>query len=315
MSVDITVVIPHRGPTLGLWSTVHSCADDLLSSPEISHNFVIVTNGDPLSKEDKKSIDLFEKSGLLLKHIHQDEPLSPPAARQRGAATADGRILCFFDNHCVVGRDYFKRVIYDFERRPMDVLHSTTQYSLGWPRDYHYKLRLGYNFWAESVHLPPDSVRPYKIAAAGHGGFAVLRKVWEEVGGYGPDSLFSGYGGEELSFDLRMWLLGKSVWIDPKLVHYHYMGARPYSRHFTDEYYTNLLASAHIVGGEKWLYKVFDSFINGGHVRVKPRKHMYALLLSAYERTAEYAADLASKRSMDLDELLVWFRLNQVAGV
>src|SRR5579859_5557675 len=166
MSTDISIIIPHRGNSLGLWATLHSCYEDLKHS-DITYNFVIVTNGEKLTAETKKGLAFIEEAGKLKQHLHCDEPLTPPVARQRGAQIADGRLLCFFDNHCLVARDYFKRVVYDFERRYMDVLHSVTNYTMGWPVDYHYRLKLDYNFWAESARVPNNNSLPYKISAAG----------------------------------------------------------------------------------------------------------------------------------------------------
>jgi hypothetical protein len=311
---NLSIIIPHRGNALGLWATIHSCDIDLAKS-KLSYNYVIVTNGEKLSADSKGTLRQLEKSGLLLKHIHHEQPLTPPAARQVGSEVADGELLFFFDNHCLVAPGYFDRAKAVFERMPaVDMLHSTTCFYSNDGLHYHYKLKLDYNFWAESSKIAQDEVRPYRIAAGGHGGFAIRKSVWDEVGGYGPDNLFDGYGGEELAFDLKLWLLGKEVYLDPKMIHYHYTGFRGYSRHYTDDYYRNLLASAHVVGGEKWLYRVFESFIKPGqHLRIGPKKNMYDLLIEAYERSAEYAHELRSKSVRSLDELLLKFRLESVA--
>jgi GT2 family glycosyltransferase len=174
-------------------------------------------------------------------------------------------------------------------------------------------LKLDYNFWGETLKHPKDDFKPYMIGAGGHGGFAITRSLWDAVGGYGPANLFFGYGGEEMVFDLKLWRMGHKVFIDPKVIHYHYPGGRGYSRHHTDEYYANLLASAHVIGGEKWLYKVFDSFITRNHFRLKPKKHWYDILEEAYFRSAEYAQELDAQSVMTLDEVLEWFRFNGVA--
>jgi hypothetical protein len=125
--------------------------------------------------------------------------------------------------------------------------------------------------------------------------------------------LLQGYGGEELLFDLKAGLMGREVYLDPKLIHFHYAGDRGYSRHFTDQYYVNMLVSAHVIGGEKWLYKVFSSFVNGGHLRLQPERNMYDLLINAYERSAEYATEIKARSRCSLDELLREFKKNQVA--
>lgn len=311
MSLDLSIVIPHRGNPLGIWSTVHSCYQDLITTP-LTFEFVIVTNGEEVPVETEKFLKTLDQTKGLVKHIHSKEPLAPPVARQRGAAQADGRLLCFVDNHVILDRHFFDRAVLDIEHFGCDMLHSTTCFYAGNIRNYEYKLKLDYNFWGESATVPYSDYKPYQIAAGGHGGFFVRKSVWDEVGGYGPESLFDGYGGEELLFDLKMWRYGKNNFIDPKVLHYHYTGDRGYTRHFSDRYYINLLVSAHVIGGEKWLYKLFDSFINKSHLRISPRKHMYDILEAAYNRSAEYAREVDSKSKYTLDELLIKFRAEQV---
>ena len=311
---DFTIIIPHRGNSLGLWSTIQSCDDDLINARQFKWNYVIVTNGQELVPEETGMLKMLEKSGRLLKHIHSDEPLSPPVARQRGAAEADGRLLCFLDNHCLVGRHFFERAALDFAGHDMDMLHSTTVFYTGDGHHYEYKLRLDYNFWGESKKVS-QSYKPYRIAVGGHGGFFVKKEAWDAVGGYGPESLLNGYGGEEVLFDLQMWQMGKSNWLDPKLVHHHFTGQRGYSRHWTNEYYINLMVSASVIGGDEWLYKVFESLTTRGHIRFGENKDkpFYELLQIAQMRAKTYADELGAKRLMTLNELLRWFRDENIA--
>jgi len=310
---DFSIIIPHRGSALGLWATIQSCEEDLLCSPH-SYNYVVVTNGEKLDSDAESVVRHVEESGRLLAHIHEDAPLSPPAARQRGAQCADGSLLFFFDNHCLVGRKYFGRAVADFDQLPIDMLHSSTVFYAGQGVHYHYRLKLDYNFWAESSTVAEREHKPYQLAAGGHGGFVVRKSVWDEVGGYGPEDLLQGYGGEELLFDLKMWRYGRTNWIDPKLIHYHFAGNRGYSRHYTDEFYLNMMVSALVIGGEKWLYKVYDSFAGKNkHVRVNPKANMYDLMAKAYSRGACFSKLVDAKSTKTLDDLLVYFRQHQVA--
>ncbi len=311
---DFSIIIPHRGEGLGLWATIHSCEDDLqFSQKKHDYNYVIVTNGD-LTEDSKMTLEFLEKSGRLYKHQHFESPITPPKARSIGASLSDGKLLFFFDNHCLVSRHYFDRAVMDMENPEMDMLHSTTIFYGSQAPQYQYKLRLKYNFWGENNSFPTNW-KSYKIAAGGHGGFLIRKTVWDEVGGYGPDDLFKGYGGEEMLFDLKMWRLGKTNWLDPKLIHYHYNGNRGYGRHFSNEYYTNLLVSALVVGGEKWFDIVFKSFTTGLHIQIKDRcpLPMFALGEIAYKRGIEYSRYLDSISKYTLDELIPYWTTNCVA--
>ncbi len=310
---DFSIVIPHRGSALGLWATVTSCEEELRRT-SFDYDYVLVCNGNQKLESDAENVSVqLDKAGKLRECIRSVQPLSPPDARQLGSHSSDSRLLFFFDNHCLVTKDYFVRAVRDFEEVDVDLLHSTTQFYSDDVKNYEYRLRLEHNFWASSNPVAKDAVSPYRVAAGGHGGFAVRNSSWKQVGGYGPKGLFEGYGGEELYTDLKLWLLGKSVWIDPLLIHYHFAGERGYKRHYTDEYFTNMLICANVIGGCRWMYKVFESFITPGRfIKHKSEKLMIDLLMDAELRSADHAKELASQTTKTLDELLVWFSVNDI---
>ena len=160
---DFTIIIPHRGSGLGLWATIHSCEDDLkYSTKNYNYNYVIITNGE-FTVDTKQTLEFLKKSGRLLAHEHSEKPLSPPKARTRGVELSDGKILFFFDNHCIVSRAYFDRAIIALKKPEMDMLHSTTIFYNGQPPQLQYKLRLKYNFWGETDGAFPRDYKPYKI--------------------------------------------------------------------------------------------------------------------------------------------------------
>jgi predicted glycosyltransferase involved in capsule biosynthesis len=308
---DFNIVIAHRGPTLGLWATIQSCEIELART-NATYSYLIVSNGDKIDRDFEIMMDFLNKTGKLGYMHHTDDVMSPPSARQLAAEHADGEILFFFDNHCLVAQDYFKRSLADYAHfgDRMDMLHSVTTFYAGDNLHYHYKLSLQKNFWASSSVVPQDNLRPYRIAAGGHGGFSVRRKVWEELGGYWNG--FVGYGGEEIYFDLKAALFGKKNWIDPQVIHHHYAGVRGYARHYTDEYFRNMMMCANIIGGEEWMYKVYKNF-STNYIKLPTGQNMYDLLMEATEKSAAHAASIASVRHRTLDEQLILFREQNVA--
>lgn len=311
---DFTIAIAHRGSPMGLWMTIQSIESELAGS-NYRHNYSIVVNGEgkELNRDLKNVLYFFEKSNKKRDLRIFEDPLSPPTARNYAAEYANGKYIFFFDNHCLVGKNYFNRAIQSMERYGMDMLHSTTNFYCGEYLHYHYELQLTTNFWAKSLFEPKDPENPYRVAAGGHGGWVIRNDVWKEVGGYWDG--FTGYGGEEIQFDLGMWLRGKNNWLDPKLIHYHYAGARGYGRHYTDDYFTNMLMCAWIIGGEPWAWRVFESFTKQMRVKTEGRepRSMYELMQSAEQRSRLYRAQFGKIRNMSLEDLLEFFKREDIA--
>jgi Glycosyl transferase family 2 len=302
---------------MGLWATIHSCEIELLGSG-FDYEYVIVVNGETNGVRQRKGDILGLDLDRVMHYLHKSKKLghlivkqgalSPPSARQLGSEKANGKLFFFLDNHCLVAKDYFRRSVHDFDRYGMDMLHSATRFHSDDITCYEYQLRLKKNFWADAAVTPKDEFRPYRIAAGGHGGFAVRADVWREVGGYWTG--FNGYGGEEMYFDLKMAMLGKTNWIDPLVIHYHYAGQRPYARHYTDDFYRNMMMSANIIGGEEWLYKVYSSFKENYPRQKTPH---FDLMIDASDRTTAHRDWLADKRLRTLDEQLDLFSTEDIA--
>lgn len=317
---DFSICIAHRGDALGLWATIESCEVEL-EGTKYDYEYCLCINGEFDPKRPKTSkrtmgVDIenivthLQNSGKLGYYSVFQDTLSPPTARQDASDHAQGRYIFFFDNHVIPARGYFDRAIKQMDAYGWDMLHSTTKWFTGDKVTvYHYELNLPDNFWAHGGLTPEwNGIRPYRIAAGGHGGFVVRTDVWREVGGYWDG--FVGYGGEEIYFDLKMAMLDKSNWIDPQLVHWHYAGRRGYARHYTDDYYRNMLMCANIIGGQHWMEKVADSFL-----RRYPTTHenFYDLYMGAYYKSKEHADYLASIRKRTLDEQLEQFKRDGVA--
>lgn len=312
--VDVSVIIAHRGPELGLWLTLESCEADLKDSG-LTYEYIVVANGeDRLSEDLQIQKHWLQANGHYGDFVHVVEPLSPPSARQVGTWSAKGKYLFFFDNHCIVQAPYFTRAISSMETYGIGMLHSTTNFWMGQGNYYEYRMAFKKHFWVDqSLPTAGHESVPYQVGVAGHGAFAVTRELWDKVDGYWMG--FQGYAGEEPYFDLKCWMMGESVWLDPLMVHKHWSGRRSYNRHYTDDYITNLLSAANIIGGEKWLYDVGDKFMFS--TRLIPQdgsapKPMIDLIEEAYNRSSERAAWLKQRSVRSFDECLQHFNENGI---
>lgn len=303
---DFTIIIAHRGDPMGLWLTIHACENAIPYWHKYS--YVIVINGiDEVPENTYFLREGLEAQNKLGAFIHHRSPLAPPSARQLGAEAATGKILFFFDNHCIPEGIYFDTALARMKELKMDMLHSTTQYWAGRHRHYHYPLTLEQNFWVTTIaEKPLSETNPYQIACGGAGGFMVVKEAFDAVGGYGPIGLFQGWGGEETYFDLKMAMFGKTNWIDPNTLHWHYAGERSYSRHYTPEYYTNLLISAFVLGGEKWLSTVSKN--------LAPNVNDINYLVDiARSRGASHQEWITTHALYTLDEVLEIFKRDGIA--
>lgn len=312
--IDVSIIIAHRGPAMGLWMTIESCQMQLRDT-DLNYEFVIVANGEEKLPEDTLRLRYqMSMSGHLGDFIHVTEEMSPPSARQVGTWSAKGKYLFFFDNHCIVEPRYFERALHSFKNHDIGVLHSTTNFWTGENNWFEYRMAFKRHFWVDKCYdTPAFEDKPYQIGVAGHGGFAVTREAWDKVDGYWMG--FKGYAGEEPYFDLKCWMLGVPVWIDPQVVHRHWSGKRDYNRHYTDEYVVNLLMAAHIIGGEKWMYDVSDNFMKS--TRLMPRdgsrpKPIIDLVETAYNRSKERANWLKVHSVRSFDDCLEHFAANGI---
>jgi hypothetical protein len=291
--------------------TLESCEAQLIGSP-FRYDYVIVHNG-----EEKEDIELqgvhshLRKSGKLQDWFVNPNPMSPPDARQLGTESADGAIIHFFDNHCIVAPNYFNSAQKTFETTGADTVHSVTKFFCGEQSHLEYKLKLDTNFWGEGRMVDKvQATEPYRIAAGGHGGFAVRRSTWERLGGYGPPHMLTGYGGEELLWDLKLALHDGTNWLDPNMIHHHWSGKRPYSRHFSDDYYKNLMTCAFVIGGQKYVdltYKHFEHSAKTGDVP------MYRLYEEAITNSLPHKRQIDATRLRSLDEQIEYFRLHNIS--
>lgn len=316
MTQSIDIVIAHRGPELGLWATIASC-EMALSGSKIDYKYYIVGNGLDKDGPEAEAYNLTIKNMRDAGHVGAvldfPEPISPPSARNAGVKAGFAPYIFFLDNHCLVEPTYFKYGVEALDNYKCDCVHSSTKY---WPGDtefHHYGLTLERDFLGIQESACPTATWPYRIAVAGHGGFAIKRAVWEFVGGYWDG--FVGYGGEETYFDLKLGMFDFNNYLEPRMKHWHNEGTRTYDRFNSDECRENLLCSAYIIGGYKWLRKVacnLDASQN------KPwsewvKADIDRLANNAIDRATSHRLWFTANAERDLDEQLTKWRKEGVA--
>lgn len=231
----ISVCIPSRGHVIGLWATIHACA---CVFPPLTE-YVVVVNG----KEMNEPYQLLQKHGGGRVRFVSDseEPLPPPIARNLAADAAAGDYLFFLDDHCIPAQG-FPGLLLSHLRQGKPIVHSSYATHLEGPRYYHFLLDPRCPVKGDYSRIPADS-KAYRVAAAPSGGFAVVKEVWKALDGM--DWFWKGFGGEEPYFDLKAWLVGYEVWLEPNALYYHFScrpQTRGYDKTFNEENFKEALA-------------------------------------------------------------------------
>lgn len=248
----ISVIIPSRNESIGLWATVASARSDL-ESPGSKFEIIVVANGE------------FTDTAKLIAHEKMADVVfsgadSPQGARHIGMERARGRVCFFLDSHVIVPPGFFHCMMCDMDAVGADVMHSPHRFL----SRTSYGFRVGWDeyLWStETVREAPNKVAPWKVAVMGHGAMAVRRSSYFDVGGYWP--ALKGFGGEETQFNLKMWLSGKTCWATPNTHHWHYLPSR--IRHdesmFRDrDFVRNFLMINYAYGGMGQMLKAHRSF-------------------------------------------------------
>jgi len=339
---------PHPIAT-GLYMTIASCERELRSSG-LDYRYYVVDNGNaqagPFREALDRVLDYADKTGRATV-IRQTAASCPPAARNLGASQGKGDILCFLDNHCDLAPGYFKHTIATFENFYADSVRGVIVLPSG-ESVYEYARwetksckRTPLPDWLAQFHVQqvnPD-VRmtgplPYRIVTSGHGAFSIRRDVWNEIDGYW-DGL-TAYQGDEFYLDLKLGLLGKSVWMNPQVRHVHHSGShRRYKAQSGPEFLhsvENILCTAYIIGGEKLAYEFAecryrnywatafmsrehrDTYLARDRTRYGTDAEFRQMLLAAIERSTPRREWLASRRVWTLDEMLNAYLLAGVSG-
>lgn len=204
---SISVVIPHKCAAEGLWATVTSLNIALAGVP---HEFIVVSGRDR-----DRAHDFLEKIPGL--RIIESSARGPAESREDGAALAQYDWLLFLDDHVLVPHDFLQILA-----SPGDLIHCPTATYPWRPPMYEYAPDVEPDDMDAPIRTEPSSDEPYPILAAGHGTFLIKRHIWEAIGGYG--SIFDGWNGEEIYLGLKTWMHGFEVYMNPRVMVWHFVG-------------------------------------------------------------------------------------------
>ena len=315
----ISVVIPARNEFPQIVFTIYSIIADLESflTPQDFEIIVCVNcNNDWYNIEKDRrgtqgTIDYLLGRSIyfnrILKVIY-DPIAGNHSTRNKGAKMARGKYLFFSDAHMAYAPGFFKRMI-----RAIDETDGIVHGAIGWlggypPKDqdfgYQYTMKLGEEIkgtWA-NYKLCDDY---FYIPLQGHCCLGVKRDQFLKFGGY-PE-FHRCYGGGEFYLDLKWWMFGSKVSVDPQAKAYHLCSGRGYSYNYND-YISNVLAIGWAMGMDDWAERSYINWCRKGNL-----EEMKRLWERAKKETQKDRAFIHKYRVKTFNELLVerpWDKLN-----
>ena len=233
-------------------------------------------------------------------------PRSAAIARTIGANASQGDVLWLIDGHVLLLDESIPTTLKLLDDGDAEVIHQPhTSGGINHERYYSYNLTLETDFWGTSnKHFA--SLEPYHIAASAHHTLCMKKKDFVMVGGYNPN--FDGYGGEEVYFDLKCWMMGLRVMINTYGHSIHIDGPHKYKGRSWD-LSRNLFLGAYVLGGESWLKRLEDRFLRE---RLAWQEETKIAIDSARTHGEEERLWIEENAKMTLEELLEFFLDNDI---
>lgn len=255
--MKVSVCIAHHNEANSLLYTVMSFINEL-HRRDIDHEIIIAdNNSEGVHKEylDRWFINGLE--GAPVKIVNSEKMGTVPTF-QRAAKEATGDILLFSDQHILVGYDYFDQQLPLLSDNTPLVYARCGFYN--WPylsKDAIYHSIFSTTDLREHFSGKPSDDKPYAVLASQLGAPMVLRKHFEEIGGFGSCyENVGGYGAEELMLPIKTNMFGKIALFNPNTCYIHASVPRGAggSRRRGD----SLCVTAYALGGEEYFNQIYD---------------------------------------------------------
>jgi GT2 family glycosyltransferase len=138
----------------------------------------------------------------------------PAAARNAGAAVANGRLLCFTDDDCTPHPDWLTHLLAQFEQIPTAVLGGRTVNRLT-ENSYATASQLLIDYLYRHYRLPGENAPRFFTS----NNLAVAANLFRQMGGF--DTTMPLAGGEDREFCERWRLVARPLCLVPEAVVYH----------------------------------------------------------------------------------------------
>lgn len=314
----VSVVIPARNEFPQITFTIQSIINDLETFLKPSEFEIIICanciNDWYGQTKDRRAcggtVDFLMPRGIYWNKVLRvlyDPIAGNHSTRNKGAKLARGKYLFFSDAHMSYKIGYFKRMI-----RAIDETQGLVHGTIGWLGAYPPSTSMGYQYTIKLGEEIKGTWNNYcltddyfYIPLQGHCCLGMLREQFLKFGGY-PE-YHRCYGGGEFYLDMKWWMFGSKVSVDPQAIAYHLSAPRGYNYNH-DDYVHNVLLIGHALGMEEWAERAYLNWMRKGNPKTMER-----LWEEAKEEAKEDKEFIAKNRVKTFNELLVerpWDRLN-----
>ena len=311
----ISVVIPARNEFPQIAFTVQSIINDLETFLEPSEfEIIIVANccNDtvPVKRALGGTVDYLMPRGVYWNRVLRiiyDPLAGNHSTRNHGAKLARGKYIFFSDAHMSYKRGFFKSMVETIDKIG-GIVHGTIgwlgAYPAGQSMGYQYTMKLGEEIKGTWNNNKLANT-PFYIPLQGHCCLGMLRKQFMDFDGY--PAYHRCYGGGEFYLDIKWWLFGSNVSVDPNAVGYHLCAPRAYTYNH-DDYKFNVLGIGLAIGADAWAERAYINWCKKGRPEVMKR-----IWEDAQKTTKEDKEYIASKAITTFNDLIVdrpWDKMN-----
>ena len=312
----VSVIIPARNEFPQIVFTVQSIIHDLETFLKPNQfEIIIVANCCDDSLYPRKgtggTVDYLFGRGAYWNRVIRvvyDPLAGNHSTRNYGAMLARGKYIFFSDAHMAYKVGYHQRMI-----RAIDETGGIVHGTIGWLGAYPPGVSMGYQYTMKLGEEIKGTWNNYKlcddyfyIPLQGHCCLGMLRQQFLDFDGY--PKYHRCYGGGEFYLDIKWWLFGSTVAVDPQAIAYHLCAPRGYSYNYEEEYIHNVLMIGHCIDMWGWVERAYINWSKSHSKEVMDR-----LWEEAKAEAKEDQEYIKSRTTMSFNDLIVerpWDKMN-----